>query len=97
MILNGQHTSPMLPRKPTPHSAFLEETLNTAPKDYKKTAYISLVRSTMEYGAIVWDPYTTVDMNKLERIQRRAARFITGDYKSREEGSVTKMLAELEL
>jgi hypothetical protein len=43
----------MLPRKPTPHSAFLEETLNTAPKDYKKTAYISLVRSTMEYGAIV--------------------------------------------
>jgi hypothetical protein len=58
----------MLPRKPTPHSAFLEETLNTAPKDYKKTAYISLVRSTMEYGAIVWDPYTTVDnMNKLER------------------------------
>jgi hypothetical protein len=35
--------------------------------------------------------------DKLERIQRRAARFITGDYKSRKEGSVTKMLAELEL
>jgi hypothetical protein len=64
------------------------------PKDCKKTAYISL--STMEYGAIVWDPYTTVDTNKLERIQRRAARFITGDYKSRE-GSLTKMLVELEL
>jgi hypothetical protein len=41
----------------------------------------------MEYGAIVWDPYTIVDTNKLERIQRRAAIFITGDYKSREEGS----------
>jgi hypothetical protein len=51
----------------------------------------------MEYGAIVWDLYTTVDTNKLERIQRRTARFIAGDYKSREEGSVTKMLAELEL
>ena len=50
----------------------------------------------MEYGAIVWDPYTTVDTNKLERIQRREARFITGDYKSRE-GSLTKMLVELEL
>jgi hypothetical protein len=25
----------------------------------------------MEYGAIVWDPYTTVDTNKLERIQRK--------------------------
>jgi hypothetical protein len=30
----------------------------------------------MEYGAIVWDPYTTVDTNKLERIHRRAARFV---------------------
>jgi hypothetical protein len=35
-ILNGQHTSPMLPRKPTPHSDFLEETLNTAPKTARK-------------------------------------------------------------
>jgi hypothetical protein len=51
----------------------------------------------MEYRAIVRVPYTTVDTNKLEMIQRRAARFITGDYKSREEGSVTKMLSELEL
>jgi hypothetical protein len=62
---------------------FLRRNLKYCPKDCKKTAYISLVhaRSTMEYGAIVWDPYTIVDTNKLERIQRRAARFITGDYK----------------
>jgi hypothetical protein len=33
-----------------------------------------LVRSTMKDVAIVWDPYTTVDTNKLERIQRRAVR-----------------------
>ena len=50
----------------------------------------------MKDVAIVWDPYTTVDTNKLERIQRRAVRFITGDL-SREEGFVAKMLAELEL
>ena len=77
---------------------FLRRNLKYCPKDCKKTAYISLVhvRSTMEYGAIVWDPYTIVDTNKLERIQRRAARFITGDL-SREEGFVAKMLAELEL
>ncbi|XP_071161129.1 uncharacterized protein [Mytilus edulis] len=76
---------------------FLRRNLRFCPKDCKKTAYISLVRSTMEYGAIIWDPYTQHDINQLERIQRRAARFITGDYRSREEGSVTKMLAELEL
>jgi hypothetical protein len=57
---------------------FLRKNLRICPKECKKTAYISLVRSTMEYGAIVWDPYTTSDINKLERIQRRAARFITG-------------------
>ena len=74
---------------------FLRKNLRICPKECKKTAYISLVRSTMEYGAIVWDPYTTSDINKLERIQRRAARFITGDYKTREEGSVTKMLNDL--
>jgi hypothetical protein len=36
MILNGQHTSPMLPRMTTTHSAFLEETLNTVPKTARK-------------------------------------------------------------
>ena len=76
---------------------FLRRNLRFCPKECKKTAYISLVRSTIEYGAIVWDPDTTSDINKLERIQRRAVRFITGDYKTREEGSVTKMLNDLKL
>ena len=43
---------------------FLRRNLKYCPKDCKKTACISLVRSTMEYGAIVWDPYTIVDTNK---------------------------------
>ena len=29
-------------------------------------------------------PYTETNINRLERIQRQAARFITGDYRSRE-------------
>ena len=33
-------------------------------------------------------------MEKLEKLQRRAARFISRDYKSRETGCVTKMLQE---
>lgn len=36
-------------------------------------------------------------MDKIESVQRRAARFITGDYKTREEGTVTNMLADLQL
>jgi hypothetical protein len=45
-------------------------------------SHISLVRSTMEYGGIIWDPYTETNINRLERIQRQAPIFITGDYRS---------------
>ena len=76
---------------------FLRRNLRYCPQECKKTAYISLVRSTMEYAATVWDPYSIADSNKLERIQRQAARFITGDYRTREDGCITNMLTKLEL
>ena len=56
-----------------------------------------MVRSTLEYGATVWDPYLEKDVYKLESIQRKAARFICNDYRSREQGCVTEMLRDLEL
>ena len=45
----------------------------------------------------MWDPYLKQDIERLERVQRQAARFITGDYRTREEGCVTSMLQSLEL
>jgi hypothetical protein len=45
----------------------------------------------------VWDPYLQQDINRLERIQRLAARFITGDYKSRDPGCIGRMLDLLKL
>ena len=51
----------------------------------------------MEYGGIRWDPYTETNINRLEWIQQQAARFITGDYRSREGGSVSNMLVKLEV
>ena len=45
----------------------------------------------------MWDPYHKGDIDKLEQIQHRAARFITGDYRSRHPGSVTTMLTNLNL
>jgi hypothetical protein len=32
---------------------------------------MALIRSIMEYGAIIWDPYNKNDINKLENLQRR--------------------------
>merc|ERR1712102_137795 len=63
----------------------------------RKTAYIALIRSTLEYGSTIWDPYLQKDINKIEKIQKRAARFIKQDYRSREAGSMTAMLEELGL
>ena len=51
----------------------------------------------LEYGSVVWDPYLEKDITLLESVQRKAARFITGDYRSRDPGSITNMLLELDL
>ena len=48
----------------------------------------------MEYSAAVWDPYTQANINKLEMIQRRAARWVLNRYHNT--SSVSGMLAHLE-
>ena len=76
---------------------FLRRNLRHCPKNCRKNAYVSLIRSKLEYGSIVWDPYQQSDIDRLERVQRSAARFITKDYRSRQDGCVTAMLRELDL
>ena len=41
-----------------------------------RTLYCALVRSQLEYCTVVWSPYTARNVDKLERIQRRATKFI---------------------
>jgi len=76
---------------------FLRRNLRSCPTACRRTAYISLIRSQLEYASIVWDPYLRTDIDKLERVQRRAVRFICNDYKSRDPGSVSRMLQTQEL
>ena len=61
---------------------FIKRNLNNAccPLDTKKTAYLTLVRPIMEYAAPVWDPYYNTDIYRLEKVQRRAARWISSKY-----------------
>jgi len=60
----------------------------------KNLAYLSLVRPHLEYAAAAWDPYIAKDIQQLERVQRRAARFVKKkDY--RHTTSVTGLLDEL--
>ena len=76
---------------------FLRRNLGKCPFECRRLAYLMLVRSTLEYGATVWDPYLQQDKVRLERVQRQAARFIKRDYRSRDTGCVTRMLQELDL
>ena len=76
---------------------FVRRNLKNCPAVSKKTAYLALVRSTMEYGASVWDPPLEKNIYKLEKIQRKAARFIKNDFRSKTPGCVTKMLCDLDL
>ena len=76
---------------------FLRRNLRKCPPKCRLNAYLSLIRSTLEYGSVIWDPHLKKDIDALERIQRGAARFITGDYRSRTPGSVNRMMTKLEL
>jgi hypothetical protein len=41
----------------------------------KSLAYTSLVRLILEYGAACWDPYRECQINALDRVQKKAAKF----------------------
>ena len=60
--------------------SFLRRNLKGCPEKLKQTTYFSLIRSFMEYGATVWDPYQKYNSDKVERVQRRATRFVKSRY-----------------
>ena len=60
--------------------SFLRRNLKGCPEKFKQTAYFSLIRSFMEYGATVWDPYQKYNSDKVERVRRRVARFVKSRY-----------------
>ena len=62
-------------------------------KDLKSVAYKTIVRPQLEYTSTVWYPHTTTDINKVEPVQRRPARWATRD--CRYTSSVTALLKDL--
>ena len=74
---------------------FLRRHLSACPLDVKESAYKGLVRSILEYGSSVWDPQSILLQDELEKVQKRAARFVTGNYVDYEIGSMTGILKQL--
>ena len=84
-VLGGQHSNNMqweshidsITKKASKTLGFIRHNLNIGNKKKKETAYKALVHPLLEYAAPVWDPYTANEIEALEKIQRRAARWVT--------------------
>ena len=74
--------------------AFLNRNLRSCNRRVRDTTYKTYVRPQVEYASTVWDPHTHKSINKLEQVQRHAARYVTGSYDYTR--SVTVMLDDLQ-
>ena len=63
-------------------------------RDLKETAYKGLMHHILEYGSSLWDPHSVNPKEELEKVKKRAARFVTRSY-STETGSMPDILGEL--
>ena len=61
----------------------------------KSAAYTTMVHPILEYSSTVWDPHHNKDINNLEQVQRRAARFVNHNYTEGTTGCVTNMIQSL--
>ena len=73
--------------------SFLRRNLKLNNQHLKETAYFSLVRPQLEYASIIWSPWQRRDIEKLEKINRRAARFVTNNFYHT--SSVSSMIQQL--
>ena len=71
----------------------LRRNLRLSSHTVKTHAYQALVRPHLEYASAVWDPHTHYNTQKLEMVQRRAARYVCNRWHN---PSVTGMLNQLE-
>ena len=74
--------------------AFIQRNLYGCPQDVKEKCFNVLVRPILEYGCSVWDPHQAGQIANLEKIHKRAARFVTGNY-SRIPGSTALNMGKL--
>ena len=88
----SEHTN-NITKKANQTLGFLKRNIRVHNKDLKSTAYKTLVRPQLEYASTVWSSHTDLDINKLESVQRRAARWVTRDYQYT--SSLSKMRQDL--
>ena len=73
--------------------SFLGRNISRCPTNIKAQCYSTLVRPSLEYASTVWSPAKKGSISQIEAVQRREARFATGDF--RRTSSVTAMMQHL--
>ena len=73
---------------------FLRRNLTASPWDVKESAYKGLVRPILEYDNSVWDHQSILLQDELEKVQKREAGYVTGNY-TYENGSMSGILEQL--
>ena len=69
----------------------LQRTFSTQCPNAKKQLYLTLVRSQLIYCSQLWRPFLIKDIMILERVQRRATKFILNDYTSPYKSRLTQL------
>ena len=57
---------------------FVMRQLRGTQTQVKEKAYLTLIRPVLEYASSVWDPYKVGEIKSIEKVQRLAARRVTG-------------------
>ena len=70
---------------------FIKRIVGKCDENVRERCYFTLVRPHLEYAASVWDPAEEINIRELEKVQRKAIRFVKSCYDKK--ASVTRMLA----
>ena len=72
---------------------FLRRNLKAKSPELREILYKAIARPQLEYAAPVWDPYIQEDIQRIEMVQRREARWVLSDYSTY--SNVSDMLGRL--
>lgn len=87
----GPHINNIIPKAQRSLN-FIRRNLGGCSSGTKDKAYKALVRPILEYGAAAWDPYHLAHIERIEGVQRRAARFVNGIRRDDRDTSITNAI-----
>lgn len=91
--LSWNHHVDAVTKKATSTLWFLHRNTASCPRPVKEYCYKAYIRPQLEYASTVWTPHTQRNINQLEMVQRRAARYVYRDFSPY--SSPTTMLQQL--